>query len=319
MINITDTIDFYIKENTVVTIGKFDGIHKGHERILQELCAKKKEGLKTVVFTFDTPPNSIFFKEDAKVLTTNAEKRELFEAFGIDYLIEFPFHEKTAAISAESFIENILLDRLHMKTIVVGVDCRFGHKGNGNGSMLQKFGMMNDYETVIIEKALFKGQEISSTLIRDEVKFGSIAAANEMLIYPYTIFGEVVHGRKFGRTIGMPTVNLVPEKVKLLPPNGVYLSTVCYNNHVYESITNIGCKPTVGGDIQNGVETYIYDFDQNVYGDFIAVSLLEFQRSEMKFPSVEELKFQMQEDIKNGKKWHEAHKKKQGDEGQGCI
>ncbi|HKM21928.1 MAG TPA: bifunctional riboflavin kinase/FAD synthetase [Lachnospiraceae bacterium] len=310
MMNITNTIDFHIEEETAVAIGKFDGIHKGHEKILQELLARKSKGLKTVVFTFDTPPTSVFYGKNQKVLTTNAEKRAMLESFGVDYLIEFPFYEETAAISAEAFIEDILVNRLHMKAIIAGTDCRFGHKGLGDRVLLQKYGELYQYETVIVTKELYQGQEISSSFIRGEIESGSMELANEMLMMPYSLIGEVVHGRKFGRTLGMPTVNLIPEEHKLLPPNGVYLSKVSCNGVLYDGITNIGCKPTVDGDIKNGVETYIYQFHQDVYGDVVVVSLLEYQRPEMKFPSVEDLKQQMQSDIVSGEQWHTKYRKK---------
>lgn len=310
MINITNTTDFHIEEETAVAIGKFDGIHKGHEKILRELLAKKSKGQKTAVFTFDTPPASVFYGKKQKILTTNIEKRAMLAGFGIDYLIEFPFHEKTAAISAEDFIEDILVQRLHMKSVIAGTDCRFGHKGLGNRELLRKYGETYHYDTVIVDKEFYMDEPISSSFIRSAIEEGSVETANEMLIYPYSLLGEVVHGRKFGRTLGMPTVNLIPEENKLLPPNGVYMSKVSCNGILYDGITNIGCKPTVNGDIQNGVETYLYRFNQDVYGDIVAVSLLAFIRPEMKFPSVEDLKQQMQTDIVSGERWHTKYRKK---------
>ena len=304
MIHIENTTDFKIEADTAVTIGKFDGIHRGHEKILQKLLAQRKHGLQSVVFTFDTPPTSVFFRENQKVLTTNIEKRELFRRMGVDYLIEFPFYEKTAAISAENFIEEILVDSLHTKVIVAGTDCRFGHKGVGDLVLLQKYGAIYGYETIAVEKECYCNAVISSSRIREEVEHGSITKVNEMLMEPYTIYGEVVHGRKLGRTLGMPTVNQIPESDKLLPPNGVYFSRVSCNSKWYDGITNIGCKPTVSGDEIRGVETYIYDFHEDVYGNSIWVSLLEFQRPEQRFPTVDTLQKQMQKDIETGRAWH---------------
>ena len=304
MIHIENTTDFHIEADTAVTIGKFDGIHRGHEKILQKLLAQRKHGLQSVVFTFDTPPTSVFFRKNQKVLTTNIEKRELFRRMGMDYLIEFPFYEKTAAISAEDFIEEILVDSLHAKMIVAGTDCRFGHKGAGNLALLQKYGAIYGYETIAVEKECYCDEIISSSRIREEVEHGSITKVNEMLMEPYTIYGEVVHGRQLGRTLGMPTVNQIPEPNKLLPPNGVYVSRVRCNGKWYDGITNIGCKPTVSGDQIRGVETYIYDFHEDVYGNSIWVSLLEFQRFEQRFPTVDALKKQMQMDIESGRVWH---------------
>lgn len=304
MIHIENTTEFKTEADTAVTIGKFDGIHKGHAKILNEVLAHKTEGLLSAVFTFDTPPTSVFFKENQKVLTTNAEKRELFRTMGIDYLVEFPFYEKTAAISAEDFIEEFLVDSLHAKVIVVGSDCRFGHLGAGNAELLREYGERYGYQTIVVEKECYQGQEISSSRIRNELEHGSILDVNEMLLKPYTIYGEVVHGRKLGRTLGMPTVNQLPEPNKLLPPNGVYFSKVYCEDRWYDGVTNIGCKPTVSGDEVRGVETYIYDFHGDVYGDSISVSLLEYSRPEFKFSSVEELKAQMQSDIELGRGWH---------------
>ena len=310
MIHIKNTTEFTIEADTAVTIGKFDGIHKGHAKILQKLLAQREKGLQCAVFTFDTPPTSVFFRANQKVLTTNIEKQELFRRMDVDYLVEFPFYEKTAAISAEAFIEEILVGSMHAKAIVAGPDCRFGHKGAGNLALLERYGAIYGYETIIVEKECCRGEIISSSRIREEVEHGSILRANEMLMEPYTIYGEVVHGRKLGRTLGMPTVNQIPEPNKLLPQNGVYFSRVNCNGCWYDGITNIGCKPTVSGDAVRGVETYIYDFHEDVYGNSIWVSLLAFSRPEHRFETVEALKHQMQKDIASGKTWHAEYAEK---------
>lgn len=304
MTHIKNTTEFTIEADTAVTIGKFDGIHRGHAKILQQLLAQKARGLQCAVFTFNTPPTSVFFKENQRVLTTNIEKQELFRRMGVDYLVEFPFYEKTAAISAEDFIEEILIGSMHAKVIIAGTDCRFGHKGAGDLALLERYGAIYGYEILVVEKECCQGEVISSSRIRQEIEHGDIVKANEMLMEPYTIYGEVLHGRRLGRTLGMPTVNQIPEPNKLLPQNGVYFSRVSCNGIWYEGITNIGCKPTVSGDEIRGVETYIYDFHENVYGDSIWVSLLEFVRPEQRFATVEELKHQMQTDIALGRAWH---------------
>ena len=310
MIHIKNTTEFEIEADTAVTIGKFDGIHRGHAKILQELLAGRNKGMQCAVFTFDTPPTSVFFRENQKVLTTNIEKRELFRRMGVDILVEFPFYEKTAAISAEAFIEEILVGSLHAKVIVAGTDCRFGHKGAGNLALLEQYGAIYGYETVVVEKECYQNEVISSSRIREEVEHGSMVRVNEMLMEPYTIYGEVVHGRKLGRTLGMPTVNQIPELNKLLPQNGVYFSRVNCGGQWYDGITNIGCKPTVSGEETRGVETYIYDFHEDVYGNAVWVSLLEFLRPEYRFASVEDLKHQMQDDIVCGRSWHAKYRQK---------
>ena len=309
---ISGTLDFQVEEDTVVAIGKFDGIHKGHAEIIKKMLEFKSRGLKMAVFTFDIPPASVFYGKNQKVLTTNEEKRKIFQELSVDYLIEFLFFEKSAAITAEQFIEQILLDRLHMKAAVVGSDCKFGYKGLGNGELLKSYGEQYGFDTVIVDKMIYQGREISSTFVREEIEAGHIETANQLLLRPYLFYGKVVHGRKLGRTLGMPTVNLLPEAEKLLPPSGVYFSRVSHMGQEYRAITNIGCKPTVSeADGKSrpvmGVETFIYNFSDEIYGDYLYVSLYKFVRGEMKFASVEALKEQMQKDIRKGEKWHKEH------------
>ena len=305
---IKDTINFRIDEPTVVTIGKFDGIHKGHALILENMLKYRKKGLKPVVFSFDLPVSRIIHGIDTKVLTTRQEKRYVFEQMGVDYLIEFPFNEMTASISAEEFIDDFLVESLNMKAIVMGRDCRFGHRGVGTPDMLARYAHNYGYEVKVIDKLMAGEERISSTRIREFIEKGDIASANELLIYPYFFYGTVVEGNKLGRQLGIPTVNLVPKESKLLPPNGVYFSQVELNGEKHKAITNIGRKPTLGGSsTMIGIETYIYDFDREIYGEELAVSLFEFVRPEMRFDSIEELKEQLDKDIAEGEKWHKNH------------
>ncbi len=305
---IKDTINFRIDEPTVVTIGKFDGIHKGHALILENMLKYSKKGLKPVVFSFDLPVSRIIHGIDTKVLTTRQEKRYVFEQMGVDYLIEFPFNEMTASISAEEFIDDFLVESLNMKAIVMGRDCRFGHRGVGTPDMLARYAHNYGYEVKVIDKLMAGEERISSTRIREFIEKGDIASANELLIYPYFFYGTVVEGNKLGRQLGIPTVNLVPKESKLLPPNGVYFSQVELNGEKHKAITNIGRKPTLGGSsTMIGIETYIYDFDREIYGEELAVSLFEFVRPEMRFDSIEELKEQLDKDIAEGEKWHKNH------------
>lgn len=261
-----------------------------------------------VVFTFDIPPASVFYGKNQKVLTTNEEKRKVFQELSVDYLIEFPFGKTAAGMSAEQFIKRILLDKLHMKAAVVGTDCHFGYQGRGDTALLKSFGERYGFDTVVVGKMLYEGREISSTYVREEIEAGNIVKANQLLLRPYLFYGKVVHGRRLGRTLGMPTVNLLPEPEKLLPPCGVYFSRVNHMGQEYRAITNIGSKPTVSGEEPViGIETYVYNFDEEIYGDYLYVSLYQFVRGEIKFSTVEELKEQMQKDIQKGEKWHKSH------------
>lgn len=306
---ITETIDFHIDVPTVVTIGKFDGIHKGHAGIFDIMQKYKEQGLKIVIFTFDIPVSRLINGTGSRVLTTRIEKRRIFEKLGADYLIEFPFNEKTASISAEAFIDDFLVGSLNMKAIVMGSDFKFGHRGMGNSGMLKSYAHNYGYEVVITDKLENLGNVISSTAIRECIERGDIASANEMLLFPYFFYGEVVHGRRIGRTLGMPTVNLIPKEDKLLPPNGVYFSGAEYKGERFNAITNIGRKPTVEGSNATvlGIETYIYDFNASVYGEELTVSLYEFLRPEYRFDSLEALKRQLDIDVAEGEKWHKNH------------
>lgn len=309
MLIIHDTIEFHIDEPTVVTIGKFDGIHKGHAEVFNQMRKYRDRGLKLVIFTFDIPVGALLDGTESRVLTTRIEKRRIFEKLGADYLIEFPFNEKTASISAESFIDDFLIAGLDMKAIVMGSDCRFGHRGLGDGKMLKQYAHNYGYEVKIIDKLESGGLKISSTAIRESIERGDIVSANKMLLHPYFFYGEVVHGMRIGRTLGMPTVNLVPKEDKLLPPNGVYFSGVEYNGICYRAITNIGRKPTIesGNKNMTGVETYIYDFHDQIYGKELTISLYEFLRPEIKFDSIDALKEQLNRDVSEGEKWHKNH------------
>lgn len=298
---ITGRTHFKLGEKSAVAIGKFDGIHRGHKRLLQEILACKAQGLLAVVFTFDPPASSFFAGKQIRELTTREEKRRRFAKMGVDVLIEFPLNYETAAIKPEQFIKEVLVENMNMRFIAAGTDLSFGAKGAGNAALLQSFAERYGYRVDIIDKITENGREISSTYLREEVEKGSMEAAATLLGEPYRITGEVVHGKKLGRTIGMPTVNLLPEQQKLLPPNGVYYSMVNFGGRLLNGITNIGYKPTVSEERRIGVETYLYDFEEEIYGQEVEVSLLHYKRPEIRFDGVEALKAQMQQDIREGR------------------
>lgn len=294
---------FQLEGKSAVAIGKFDGIHKGHKKLLSHILAAKEDGLQAVVFTFDPPPNIFFGKDPEKELTTREEKRRLFEEMGIDVLVEFPLNGQTAAIRAAAFVEDILVGCMHSVYIAAGTDVSFGYRAEGSYRLLQSLSDVFGYEVQLITKVRYEDREISSTFVREEVERGNMQLVSALLGSPYRIMGSVVHGRRLGRTLGMPTVNLEPPARKLLPPNGVYYVNVLYGGKRYKGITNIGVKPTVSSSRHMGVETYLYDFDKEIYGEELTVELLGFKRPEMTFESVEHLKRQMQKDIAEGRLW----------------
>jgi len=301
---ITSTSEFELNTETAIAIGKFDGLHLGHRRLLQEIVDKKKEGLTACVFTFDPSPAVFFGFSDGRELTTKEEKRRFLAQMGVDVLVEFPMTKESAAMAPEEFIEKLLVEKLKVRFLVAGTDVSFGARGAGNAEMLQKYALINGYEVKTIEKVRLKDTEISSTLVRSQVENGNMSYVEELLGMPYTIIGSVQHGKALGRKLGMPTVNLLPEKDKLLPPKGVYFSEVLYKGKCYAAISNIGYKPTVSDEKILGVESYLYEFAEEIYGEDIEVRLLAFKRPEMCFENVEALREQMQKDILEGNKYH---------------
>ena len=296
---IANTTEFQLDRPGAVAIGKFDGIHLGHQKLIQKIIEQKENGYLATVFTFDTSA-AAFFGGEEKELTTRAEKRNVFERMGVDVLIEFPLNRETAATEPVEFVQRYLVRQMQAAYICAGTDLSFGRKGAGNYELLQQYADTYAYQVELIDKVRMDGEEVSSTRVRKAVRSGQMEAVTRMLGTPYSISGCVEHGRRLGRTIGMPTANLLPDQDKLLPPNGVYYSKVIMGDKVYRGITNIGCKPTVSDEHIMGAETYLYDFAGDIYGKDITVQLLAFRRPEMKFDGVDGLKAQMQKDIAAG-------------------
>ncbi len=294
---IAGTTQFCLEKETAVAIGKFDGVHIGHRRLLEEILEQKKNGLAACVFTFDPPPAVLFGSFDGKELTTKEEKRSLFERMGVDILIEFPLTYETAAISPMDFAKEIVAHRMKARFIAAGTDLSFGAKGAGNAELLREVGAQMGLVVKTIEKVCVDEIEVNSTYIRELLKSGDMQTVNRFLGMPYTVKGTVVHGNRIGRTIGFPTVNLLPVENKLLPPNGVYYSEVLVKGKRYRALSNIGYKPTVTKERVLGVESYLYDFDEEIYDQAIEVYLYAFKRGEQCFESLEALKEQLKKDI----------------------
>ncbi|SCY51900.1 bifunctional riboflavin kinase/FAD synthetase [Butyrivibrio sp. INlla14] len=296
---ITRLDELNITDKTAIAIGKFDGIHLGHKKLLKLILDQKQDGLKATAFTFEPSPEEFFVGHPVKQLFTRNEKRKAFEAMGIDILVEFPLNAQTAATPPEDFVKNILVEDLKADYIAAGCDVSFGDKGRGDQHLLKSMSRELGFELCLIDKVMLDGEEVSSTRVRNQVADGNIPMAKRLLGSDYSISGIVEHGNHLGSTIGVPTVNVLPPVGKLLPPFGVYSSIVVVGDRTFKGMTNIGRKPTVSSNNQVGVETYIYDFDEDVYGKFIEVKLCEFRRPEMKFESVEKLKAQMKKDIED--------------------
>lgn len=293
---IEKTTDFVLPAPSAVALGKFDGVHIGHRWLLGQILEQKRHGLLAAVFTFDTSAAAFFGGESAE-LTTVDEKRRIFREMGVDVLIEFPLNRETAATEAPVFVTEYLVRRMRAAYICAGPDVSFGRGGAGDYALLERYAGQGGYRVELIPKVRLDGSDVSSTAVREAVRGGRMEKAAAMLGTPYSVTGVVEHGRQLGRTIGIPTANLLPPADKLLPPNGVYYASVRVDGQVYPAVSNIGCRPTVSDGHVPGVETYLYGYDGDLYGRQIRVELLAFRRPERKFDSVESLRAQMERDI----------------------
>lgn len=295
---IADTTEFHIDVPTVVTLGKFDGRHRGHQKLMRKMMEIKAGlGYETAVFTFSVTPAVMVTGQRQPVLTTNLERRNNLKKTGIDWLVEYPFTEETKHMQPEEFVREVLVNRMNARAIVVGTDCGFGYRRSGNAQVLTELSGKYGYQLYVIEKEKDDRRDISSTYIREELEKGNVEKANRLLGEPYAIHGTVVHGRHMGGSVlGFPTANLIPPEIKLLPRFGVYVSRVLVDRRYYRGVTNIGRKPTIDGENPVGVETFIFDLEQNIYGHVIEVQLLSFIRPERPFASLGELKEQIGRD-----------------------
>lgn len=198
---IENTTEFYIEEATAAAIGKFDGFHRGHQKLLGQLRQQQEQGLKSVVFTFVPSPAAFFSSSPVKELSTIEEKRRIFEKAGVDYLIEYPFHQEIADMEPEVFVKEVLAGRLRAKCVVAGEDVSFGKKGAGNYHLLQELASNCGYQVILIEKVSYQDKEVSSTYVREEVRKGNMELAAQLLGTPYHVGGKIIHGRQLGRTM----------------------------------------------------------------------------------------------------------------------
>lgn len=294
--------DFQLKKSAVC-LGKFDGLHMGHQKLIKYCLELKSQGLHSVVFTFLMNPRLLKKEEEFSLIYTEEEKKEIFRELGVDTIVSYPFNKEMFAMDPEDFVRDILMEKLDTKAVIVGTDFRFGHNRSGDVALLKKLGEIYGFQVKAFDKITYKDAIISSSRIRQCLKDGQMEEACRMLGRPYSIWGQVLHGRKLGRTLGMPTINMVPEESKLLPPNGVYASKTWIDGNAYPGISNIGVKPTVGTQEHKLIETFIFDYEGDLYGRNLKVDLYIFERPEKKFRSILELKQHMEEDTAFGKQY----------------
>ncbi|MGI6008147.1 MAG: bifunctional riboflavin kinase/FAD synthetase [Ruminococcus sp.] len=299
---ITNTLDFMLQKRSIITLGKFDGLHRGHRKLVDRINALKKPGFETVIFTFDVSPVMRLSDPSFKMILTNEERLHLANRMGVDCLVECPFVPEIMHMDAKDFVREILVNQMKAAHLAVGPDFHFGHKRGGTPGLLKEMGRQYGFQVDILDKVMDGSREISSTYIREEIMKGNLQKANELLGYPFFVEGEIVHGRHLGHTIGIPTINQRPSLHKLLPPFGVYASVTEIDGEPYFGISNIGVKPTVG-DSRPGVETYLFDVDRQLYGKQAHVRLYYFIRPEYKFPSVVQLQHQIKKDEETCRKF----------------
>ncbi|WP_412466043.1 bifunctional riboflavin kinase/FAD synthetase [Pedobacter sp. KLB.chiD] len=304
--------------NAIVTIGTFDGVHFGHQKIIRQLVQKAKaDNGESVILTFFPHPRMIIDPEnqDLKMINTINEKAEILKGLGVDHLIITPFTRDFSNQLPEDYIKNILVDNIGTKHIIIGYDHRFGKDRSGNLDVLKAAGAHFGFTVEEIMEQDIHDVAVSSTKIRQALLAGDVGLANDYLGYPFSIFGRVIKGDKIGRTIGFPTANIfVEETYKLIPGDGIYAVTVemesevrglesevptpkpsALNPQPYKGMAYIGQRPTINGMTRN-IEVNIFDFNQEIYGQDIKMNFLKFLRHDVKFTGLEALTLQLQKD-----------------------
>ena len=290
-------------DNPVVTIGIFDGVHTGHDSILDRIksVAKEINGESTVV-TFWPHPRIFLTPEGAglKFLSTIREKRELLEQKGINHLIVIPFTREFSNLSAKEFIEEILFDKIQTQHLVVGYNHHFGKDRKGDFDILEKIASKRNVQTEQVNAKIYNKREVSSTIIREALNSGELNLANKMLGYTYSLYGKIIGGRKIGRSIGFPTANIMPlERYKLIPKDGVYAVEIQLDNNRFAGMLNIGLRPTVNnGENGKTIEVHIFNFDRQIYGQEAKIFFIDRIRDEKKFSHIELLADQLEKDRK---------------------
>ncbi len=287
-------------QHSVVTLGKFNGLHRGHQKLINRVQKAGEEShWKKTVYSFSG---------DEPRLLTQAESRQLLDQLGMDLYIDARLDQKLMQVSPEDFVKDFLVQKLHAALVVVGIDYRFGYQRKGTAEKLKAMGNQFGFAVDILTKEKDGEREISSTYIREELHDGHMERVNDLLGYPFSVTGTVVHGQRLGRSIGFPTINFYPSQQKLMPRSGVYITRSCFGDTAYTGVTNIGYKPTVGTEERLGVETHLLHCREDLYGCTPRVEFYRFLRPERKFPSLEALQKQLAVDAQMGEAWDKTQK-----------
>lgn len=294
-----------LDQPTSIALGTFDGMHIGHQEVIRAMVDySKKNNLISVVYTFSNHPKSYPNESNSpKRLMTPDQKSDMLNELGVDLLIQVPFDNQQVEITAAYFLNEILLKKLNVKHISVGYDFRFGKSAEGNVDFLRA-NEHKGYSLEMIEPIMYKSLVVSSTHIRNFLMQGQVLCANKLLGRPYCVEGYVNHGKKMGRQLGFPTANLKTAYEMSVLKSGVYISQVTHGLKTYNSVTNVGFNPTFDQE-HFTIETYIIDFDEDIYGEAIQVKFLKYLRPEIKFSNLHELIHKINEDVQEAKEFFE--------------
>ena len=293
-----------IARPTVLTLGVFDGLHLGHQRIMQTVVERAKAtGAIATAITFDPHPRAVLHPVSAPPLLQTLDQRLAnFEVLGIEQAIVIPFSREFAAQPAMDFLTDIIRDRLHAKEVYLGRGFAFGKDRGGNIQLLREMSSKLGFVADEVDEVQIRGVRISSSKIRDLLANGSVNLARRMLGRPYGVEGVIIRGNRRGHTIGFPTANLKPHN-RVIPRYGVYATATLIDGKWRKSITNIGVRPTFESDSEPSIESYIFDFDGDLYGDVLRVRFLYRIRDERKFNGIDELKAQIEKDTRRARNY----------------
>jgi len=285
---------------SAVTIGVFDGVHRGHHTILDALVERRTSGAveSAWITTFDPHPLTVTHsRETPSILTTISERLELFSRTSVDGVFVLPFNEETRRIEYRDFIQRYFLDAMDMRELVIGYDCHFGHKREGSPERVAAEGELRGFGVTIVPPVRLDAEVVSSTTIRKTLAAANLDRANQLLGHPYLVRGRVVHGEGRGRDLGFPTANLaIDEPAKLWPPIGVYAVRVGWRGWIHDGMMNVGRAPTMKRGHSDQIEVHVFDFDHHIYGEELSVWCEAYLRPEQKFPTVSALIEQLASD-----------------------
>jgi len=300
LLTISNTTNFRIEKPCVATIGTFDGVHLGHQKLLQQLNkAKQTLGLQTVVLTFDPHPRKVLFPEqtDLKLLSLTNEKLDLLKNYGVDVSVVYPFNKAFAGLEAEQYVSDILIKMLNVKHLIIGYDHKFGKNREGNFNLLKQLSLKYNFTVEEISAKDIDNITISSSKIRKAIEFGDVELAKNYLGHYYFTKALVIKGKQLGSKIGFPTANLkVMDTDKLIPNIGVYFVSVEIETKIYYGMMNIGTNPTVESTLDIKQEVNIFDFEGDLYNQTIKINFIKRLRNEIKFDNLEQLILQIKND-----------------------